>query len=1252
MNRKYFAGLFSIALLITFVVVGCGGSGGGGNPASPVISDGQLANLSGTVNFDGKPVANAKVHLYPSDKAHVAGLAQISSNKRMNVLAQTLGQDGSYYTTSNALGQYSFKSIPVGEYTLVAIKDQNHQYAKTGVILGSVTQLDAELTPTGSVTGYVKSSNNSVPGAIVYLDGTSYVAVTGVDGSYIISNVPANQSFSVKVISGHGELESSPSVTVAPGQMATVQDLILSVPATPTVPFAVIRGTISVDGVTAPDTALANNLILLSADNQAPLINVTDEEGVFSFTVFNEGAYRITPIPEEADVVPLYQEINATLDSEVTLSEVFVYYPDEEESGFSVGGDIIKVAKAFNESNEAGVPLILVSTDADAAKYATVSGPDGGFHFNVPAGEYNLSVGGGYDFETTLTENPIGVTADYFFTDPIRLVPTNLKFKVEGTLVKNESAFGETDNSGVALSLTSTDASNRVYPAVTDLNGNFSFEVPPGEYELAVGGAYEFDPAQTGNVIVVQIANDYAFANTIGVKPSLKKMFHVTGRLNKLSPAFGETTDGDVPVYLEDVGQLIRTQATLTDPQGYFSFAVPAGDYELKIGGHYEFQTIPAPITLTGDHDYGELIIRPASQIGGRISGALLPTSAPGMFEVRIEEVAQAYVDVKFVSPSTGRFAFDNVPPGDYRVFVLPSQNGFYGESAQVSLNPGQELTGADVNSFPQNPNITAATADLVAVSITGNRFESSPVDPVETRIFVDGIELSRPGGYVPSDTADEAEVLDVVPGPHKLTIVKSWQRPGGTEVYHLHSNDFMFDKPVGAPSNLQVAKVADTHAAFSWQNARFAEATDIEIQEVSGGITVKTDIVNGNFYECDGLTPGVSYRAFFKNIAKNQISTAVTVDFTTKTTEELQINSFVLAGSDSTPDPQNFAPVGFETLNDELFVCYLNSETEVQIHKFAADGSYSGNSIATPTMSADNHQVTMAVGAGRVFMAHYSSMGMELNVYSANDLSFINGKLFSGSIPEGSLLYADNKLFFAYTESLTNATHNLIEIDTTNLSTLTTITSVSQTLGFLSVGNGHHIKACADETYLYFAYPVSVFSMVFDAIQIERVPLSNTAQTPEQFAVFMVNSGSGSGDDMSVRQFKCGNGKLYLRAFDAYMSMHKLGFIDVFSGYVEDRSSDMAFEGRGDYGADGRGRVWMLEADLAGNNYSFVNIKAADIGRDALIINEPAPGPVGAFYFSNPAEFIKIDSSTDSMNMLYRNKLNELAVYRYSSSY
>ncbi|MFZ5949734.1 MAG: carboxypeptidase regulatory-like domain-containing protein, partial [Candidatus Rifleibacteriota bacterium] len=322
MNRKILGYVFFV-LVVGLIAVGCGGGGGGGgsavNPVAVPVNTGSVANLTGVVSFENVPLANAKVFLYPSASAYMGGIAQLSSVKA-NVVAQTLNNDGSYSTFTDGQGRYNFTSIPVGNYTLIAAKDQNHQFAKTNVILGAVTQQDAQLTPTGSVTGVVQIVNNNltenVSGAIVYLDGTSYVAVSALDGKFTIANVPANQAFTLKVISSRGVPTTSPSVTITPGSTRNAGTILLSAP---NVVTSTVSGQISIAGVASPDNRLAGHMVLLTTVNQPPLINLTDNTGAFAFIVKTAGSYRVTPIPEQYDSVPLNQDVNVILGQNVAL---------------------------------------------------------------------------------------------------------------------------------------------------------------------------------------------------------------------------------------------------------------------------------------------------------------------------------------------------------------------------------------------------------------------------------------------------------------------------------------------------------------------------------------------------------------------------------------------------------------------------------------------------------------------------------------------------------------------------------------------------------------------------------------------------------------------------------------------------------------------------------------------------------------------------------------------------------------------
>lgn len=191
--------MFAVVLLAG--LIGCGGGSGSSSSLSVGPEQQQtneLASLTGRVLYNSQPLSGASVRLYKPETAHMAGSIMAS-------VVQTNQDEYGYYTTSDSNGYYNFVDIPVGEYTLIAIKDSRHQFVRTNVMLGSVTRADAELTPTSSILGEVvilDEDDNEIDdaplsGIVVYLEGTSYSAWTDSVGKFEIRHVPANESFTL-----------------------------------------------------------------------------------------------------------------------------------------------------------------------------------------------------------------------------------------------------------------------------------------------------------------------------------------------------------------------------------------------------------------------------------------------------------------------------------------------------------------------------------------------------------------------------------------------------------------------------------------------------------------------------------------------------------------------------------------------------------------------------------------------------------------------------------------------------------------------------------------------------------------------------------------------------------------------------------------------------------------------------------------------------------------------------------------------
>ena len=122
------------------------------------------------------------------------------------------GEDGSKSIVSMVStardGSFSFQNLEPGTYTVYASSNDSVEKAvSTNVVVeGSkaVTTDDLRLTVTGSISGYVLMDGQTTGnmGFVVFLAGTSYVAVTDDTGYYCISGVPAGKGYKLAVSKG------------------------------------------------------------------------------------------------------------------------------------------------------------------------------------------------------------------------------------------------------------------------------------------------------------------------------------------------------------------------------------------------------------------------------------------------------------------------------------------------------------------------------------------------------------------------------------------------------------------------------------------------------------------------------------------------------------------------------------------------------------------------------------------------------------------------------------------------------------------------------------------------------------------------------------------------------------------------------------------------------------------------------------------------------------------------------------------
>jgi len=134
---------------------------------------------------------------------------------------------GGYSATTNASGQYTISSVPVGTYSVTASKSGYTPQTVTGVVVqqNQTTTVNFSLPPgptTGTIAGTVKdNSNNPLSGATVQTTSGGYSTTTAGDGTYTLANV-APATYTVQASKTGYLTQQQINVVVTAGQTTTV----------------------------------------------------------------------------------------------------------------------------------------------------------------------------------------------------------------------------------------------------------------------------------------------------------------------------------------------------------------------------------------------------------------------------------------------------------------------------------------------------------------------------------------------------------------------------------------------------------------------------------------------------------------------------------------------------------------------------------------------------------------------------------------------------------------------------------------------------------------------------------------------------------------------------------------------------------------------------------------------------------------------------------------------------------------------
>jgi len=172
----------------------------GNDAATPVML------VGGTVrDMDFAPVADAVVTLEPSTNGIPLAVQELMydalGRKYDDGIAAAGAERRAAVTDAN--GRYRFVDVLEGEYLVQAVADDYLGGARMIDVPAAIAAVetivvDVVLTPTGSFTGTALLENGAThEGSVVYVEGTSYAAITDPAGAYEISGVPVG-SYTVR----------------------------------------------------------------------------------------------------------------------------------------------------------------------------------------------------------------------------------------------------------------------------------------------------------------------------------------------------------------------------------------------------------------------------------------------------------------------------------------------------------------------------------------------------------------------------------------------------------------------------------------------------------------------------------------------------------------------------------------------------------------------------------------------------------------------------------------------------------------------------------------------------------------------------------------------------------------------------------------------------------------------------------------------------------------------------------------------
>jgi protocatechuate 3,4-dioxygenase beta subunit len=634
--------------------------------------------------------------------------------------------------TTNTSGQYQFTGLPAGSYF---------------VLVSDTANVLTDYLPTTIIGGAADNTNKAQPYAITLAAGGSNQTA---DFGYILNpNEPTRG-----VIGNQVWYEDDGDGLFEPG-----------------------NGEIGIPGITME---LLNNL------GQVIATQVTGPSGDYAFTGLAAGTYsvRVASNPANTAILTGYlptKIVGGSADNTNKAQGYTVTLPTNDSINMTADfgytraaaiGDLVwydEDKDGYQDVGEPGIPNVTMGLyDASNTLVATTTtGADGGYIFNVLPGTYTVDVldatnpNGALNGLTHIVLNqslpdptaPITVAAgDFYENADFGYVKT----PTPGNAIIGDTVWYDADGDGVqdpgepgvpGATVTLTSPGQNPIVVVTDQNGNYLVEVPPGTWTVTVTVPPGFTPTTPTSIVVTVVANEQYLDADFGIDSNVllgsigNQVWHdksPDGTFNAndvgipgVSVDLWANPDGSAALNGDEY--IVATETTNTSGQYLFT-GLPAGSYFVRVSDTANVLTDYLPTTIIGGvadntnkaqpyaitlaagatnltADFG-YILNPNEPNRGVIGNQVwyeTGSSVNGLFEPGNGDIGIEGVTVELlnslgqviatqVTGPSGDYAFTSLSAGTYQVRIgssitYPNNGAILGayQGTVLGPNPGQD---------------------------------------------------------------------------------------------------------------------------------------------------------------------------------------------------------------------------------------------------------------------------------------------------------------------------------------------------------------------------------------------------------------------------------------------------------------------------------------------------------------------------------------------------------------------------------